>query len=143
MKRNLVVEWMHIGKDVGHTCVRCGETGVSVMAVIGQLRPMLEEEGIPVKIIETVLPDERIDESNSILLNGVPLEKIIGGMSVTATPCTSCACITGDDNVECRAVTVDGTLYEAIPPELIARAVIRALELDDPASRYSLRKQGK
>ncbi|WP_343241085.1 MULTISPECIES: DUF2703 domain-containing protein [unclassified Methanoculleus] len=51
-------------------------------------------------------------------------------MKVTSTPCASCACITGQDDVECRAVEYGGERYESIPPELIARAVLKALGLE-------------
>jgi len=130
MKQELVVEWRHIGKDVEHTCERCGETGHAVMSVIEEIRPLLEEEGITVRMIETVLPDEAIAESNSILFNGVPLEDLIEGMEVTSTPCCSCACMTGQENAECRAVEYNGERYESIPPELIARATLKALGLE-------------
>jgi uncharacterized metal-binding protein len=126
----LVVEWRHIGRDIENTCERCGETGKAVMDVIEEIRPILEEEGITVRFVETVLENEAIAESNSILFNGVRLEELIEGMEVTSTPCTSCACITGQDDAECRAVEYDGKRYESIPPELIARAALRALGLE-------------
>lgn len=126
----LVVEWRHIGSDVEETCERCGETGRAVMGVVEEIRPFLEEEGITVRFVETVLPDEAIAESNSILFNGVLLEDLIEGMEVTSTPCCSCACITGQDDAECRAVKYNGERYEAIPPELIARAALKALGLE-------------
>ncbi|MDN7024044.1 DUF2703 domain-containing protein [Methanoculleus sp. FWC-SCC1] len=129
----LVVEWRHIGKDVGNTCERCGETGRAVLAVIEEIRPILEEEGIEVRFVETVLPDDVVAESNSILVGGVPLEDLIEGIEVTSTPCASCACITGKDDVECRAVEYGGERYEAIPPELIARAALKALGIDTTA----------
>ncbi len=125
----LVVEWRHIGKDVGNTCERCEETGRAVLAAVEQIRPILEEEGIGVRFVETVLPNEAVAESNGILFNGVPLEDLIEGMEVTSTPCCSCACITGQDDAACRAVEYEGERYEAIPPELIARAALKALGL--------------
>lgn len=126
----LVVEWRHIGSDIENTCERCGETGKAVMDVVEEIRPILEEEGITVRVVETVLENEAIGESNSILFNGVPLEKLIEGMEVTTTPCASCACITGQDNAECRAIEYNGERYESIPPELIARAALKALGLE-------------
>ncbi len=126
MYNEIVIEWKHIGKDVENTCVRCGETGLAVLKAVADIRPGLESEGIKVRIVETVIPDDEINESNCILFNGVPIEDLIEEMSVKLTPCTSCACITGQDEVECRAVEVGGTLHEAIPVELILR-VIRKL----------------
>ncbi|MDD3858512.1 MAG: putative zinc-binding protein, partial [Methanoculleus sp.] len=51
----LVVEWRHIGRDIENTCERCGATGRAVMDVVEQIRPILEEEGIAVRFVETVL----------------------------------------------------------------------------------------
>jgi len=50
-------------------------------------------------------------------------------MTVTKTPCASCACITGNDDVECRAVDYGGELHEAVPAEIIRKAAIKALEI--------------
>jgi hypothetical protein len=130
LHREIVVEWKHIGKDVENTCERCGETGRAVLDVIERIRPILEEEGITVRLIETVLDNEAIRESNSILFNGVLLEDLIEGLAVISTPCCSCACITGQDDVECRAVEYGGERYESIPPDLIARAVLKALGIE-------------
>jgi len=132
-EQELVVEWRHIGRDIESTCERCGETGQAVMGVIEEIRPILEEEGITIRVVETVLENEAIGESNSILFNGVPLEDLIEGMEVTATPCASCACLTGQDDAACRAVEYDGERYESIPPELIARAALKALGIETTA----------
>ncbi|SCL74811.1 hypothetical protein L21_0695 [Methanoculleus chikugoensis] len=130
MKNELVIEWKHVGRDIENTCERCGVTGRAVMDVVEQIHPILEEEGIAVRFVETVLENEAIADSNSILFNGVPLENLIEGMEVTSTPCASCSCITGQDNVECRAIEYNGERYESIPPELIARAALKALGLE-------------
>jgi len=130
MRKELVIEWRHIGEDIEHTCERCGETGAAVLDVVEQVRPLLEEEGIAIHILETVLPNEAVAESNSILFNGVLLEDLLEGVTVTPTSCTSCAGITCKENVECRAIEYEGERYDAIPPELIGRAIQKALELE-------------
>ncbi|WP_305066538.1 DUF2703 domain-containing protein, partial [Methanoculleus sp.] len=126
----LVVEWWHIGSDIEHTCELCSETGKAMRETADRIRAALEDAGITVKFVENVLPHDAIADSNTILFNGVPLENLIEGMEVTSTPCASCACITGQDDVECRAVDYGGERYESIPPELIARAVLKALGLE-------------
>jgi len=133
MHNEIVIEWKHIGKDVTNTCERCGETGFAVIQAVEEIRPFLETVGIEVRILETVLPDEGIEESNIILFNGTPLEDLIEGMTVTATPCASCACITGQDDVECRAIEYEGERYEAIPAELIHRVILKLVaEMNGP-----------
>ena len=126
----LVVEWRHIGRDIENTRERCDETGKAVRDVVDQIRAVLEDVGITVRFVENVLPSDAIAESNSILFNGVRLESLVEGMEVTSTPCTSSACIAGQDGAECRAIEYNGERYDSIPPELIARAALRALGLE-------------
>jgi len=73
MKKELVIEWKHIGKDIEHTCERCVETGMALNAVLAEISMLLEMEGVRVRIIETVLPDDAVAESNILLFNGVPI----------------------------------------------------------------------
>jgi hypothetical protein len=131
MKKELVIEWKHIASGGGAICERCGETGKALAAAISEICMLLEMEGVAVTLHEIVIPNDEIAESNSILFNGVPLEDLIVGMEVTVTPCSSCAaCMGCEDDVACRAVEYDGERYEAIPPELIGRAALRALEME-------------
>ena len=130
MKKELVIEWKHIGKDVENTCGRCEETGTALKAVLAEISMLLEMEGVSVRMVETVLPDEAVGESNSLLFNGVPIEELLEGIEVINTPCCSCSCITCEEETECRAIRYNGEDYEAIPPDLIGRAAAKALEME-------------
>jgi len=44
MKKELVIEWKHVGRDIENTCERCGATGRTAIDVVEQVRPILEEE---------------------------------------------------------------------------------------------------
>jgi len=129
MKKELVIEWKHIEKDVGNTCERCQETGMTLAAVLAEIGTLLEMEGISVRMVETVLENDAVAESNSLLFNGVPIEELLEGIEVTATSC-SCSCETCEGDAECRALRYNGEEYETIPPELIGRAAVKALELE-------------
>lgn len=130
MKKELVIEWKHIGKDIEHTCERCEETGLTLKAVLAEIGMLLEMEGVSVRMVETVLPSDAVAESNSLLFNGVPIEELLEGVEVVNTPCCSCSCITCEEETECRAIRYNGEEYEAIPPDLIGRAAMKALELE-------------
>ena len=130
MKKELVIEWKHIGSDIDNTCERCHETGMTLAAVLTEISMLLEMEGVSVRVVETVLPNEAVAESNSLLFNGVPIEELLEGIEVTTTPCCSCSCITCEEDTECRALRYNGEEYEAIPPELIGRAAMKALEME-------------
>lgn len=124
----LTVEWRHVGEDVDTTCVRCGATGRTLAEVVDTIRPMLSARRIRVKTMETVLPPERINESNVILFNGTPIEDLLDDVEVEMTPCASCSCIVGSD-VECRAIVCGDETHEAVPADLIRQAALKAVGL--------------
>lgn len=129
MANTLTVEWRHIGEDVETTCVRCGATGRTLAEVVDTIRPMLSARRIRVKTMETVLPPERIAESNVILFNGTPIEDLLDDVQVEMTPCVSCSCITGTDDVECRAIVCGNETHEAVPADCIRQAALKAVGL--------------
>lgn len=124
--KKLEIEWRHLEID-GKTCVRCSETGKTLLEVISELTKTLEEKGITVNFTETILPAERIAESNIVLFNGIALEEVLPELTVSESCCESCSCITGSE-AYCRTVEYDGQTYEEIPEELIYRAAYRSLE---------------
>lgn len=121
----LVVEWRHIGEDIDATCERCAATGRVLAAVVEEVRPALAARGVRVEMVETVLPAERIAESNTILFNGTPLEDLLEEVRVEMTPCASCSCIVGTD-ASCRAIVCGDETCEAVPADLIRRAALKA-----------------
>ena len=127
MSGKLVIEWRHIGESVDGTCVRCAATGHTLAEVVAAIRPALSARRVRVQVVETVLPDERIAESNMILFNGVPLEDLIDEARVEMTPCASCSCITGTDAI-CRAIVCGDETHEAVPADLILKAALKVVE---------------
>ncbi|MDI9633468.1 MAG: DUF2703 domain-containing protein [Methanolinea sp.] len=132
MGKRLVIEWKHIGDDVRGTCERCSETGDAIREVLRDLGPYFTEKNVSPEFRETVLPGEEIAFSNTVTINGRPIEEYLGGSEVIHTPCQSCACLTGEDEAYCRAIVHGGNRYEAIPPDLIRRAFVAAVERDGP-----------
>ncbi|OPX74571.1 MAG: hypothetical protein A4E40_00432 [Methanoregulaceae archaeon PtaU1.Bin059] len=128
MNTVLTIEWKHIGNDVTGTCERCSLTGGAILDVLEELQPYFREKNITARFRETVLPDSKIDESNQVLINGVPMEEYLSDARVVQTPCCSCACITGHDEAECRAIEYEGNLYEAISPNLLKQVIIEVVE---------------
>jgi hypothetical protein len=124
--RELVIEWRHYDKE-GATCDRCSTTGTSVKEVVAGITGELAGKGITVTFSEIKLPEELMAESNLILLNGVPLEEILGA-AADENHCPSCSCLTGSDT-SCRTVEYEGESYEEIPVALIRKAAYKALGL--------------
>lgn len=67
------------------------------------------------------------NEAGKNITKGLQIIVISGNCSLSNC---SCACIFGQDDVECRAVEYEGERYESIPPELIARAALRGLGIE-------------
>jgi len=87
MNTVLTIEWKHIGNDVTGTCERCSLTGGAILDVLEELQPYFREKNITARFRETVLPDSKIDESNQVLINGVPMEEYLSA-PVPASPAT-------------------------------------------------------
>lgn len=117
-----MIEWRHLSVG-GETCERCGTTGAAVMEAVDDLTFELGKKDIRVLFREVVIDKDRLEESNLITFNGIPLEELIAG-DQTEPSCSSCSTLTGMDAC-CRAVQVDNQLYEAIPAWLIKRAALQ------------------
>jgi hypothetical protein len=125
--KELVIEWRHYDKE-GATCDRCAATGSSVREVIAELSLELADRGIRVRVVETKLPREQMEQSNLVLFNGRPLESLLDEAVAGENDCPSCSCLTGSQT-RCRTVTHEGKTYEEIPAELIRKAAKRAVDL--------------
>ncbi len=121
--KRLVVEWRHIEK-AGNTCVRCTDTGVALDTLIERLAKECQSSGWDIRLEETILGMDEIDQSNLILINGRPLESILPEASSGKSHCDSCCEFTGQPT-DCRTVNFGGETYESLPETLIREAVCR------------------
>ena len=133
MKKTLIIEWKHIGTTVTGTCERCSLTGGAILDVLEELQPYFRQKNVSARFRETVLHDARIEESNQVIIDGIPLEEYLSGAEVVQTPCCSCSCITGQDAAECRAIDYGGDRYEAISPDLLKQVIIAVVESGNEA----------
>jgi hypothetical protein len=118
-----MIEWRHLELG-GITCERCSLTGGSILDVLEELQPYFRQKNITARFRETILPDSQIKESNQVMINGILLEEYLSDARVVQTPCCSCACLTGQDEAECRAIDVGNERYEAIPADLLKWVII-------------------
>lgn len=120
----LRIRWQRLVDEDGGTCDRCGATGTALDEVFEKLRRALGEVGLDMVLEKQALSPSTFSadplESNRIWLAGRPLEEWIGGTVGQSACCSSC----GDS--DCRTITVDGTTYEAVAPELILEAGLLA-----------------
>lgn len=117
MSHHIRIEWRHYDKE-GLTCSRCNATGANLQQVVDECRA----RGITVELQETLLPYDRISESNLVLINGLPLEELLADAAVGESECPSCGCLSGQAT-QCRTMECDGETFEELTPELLRRGI--------------------
>lgn len=122
--KQLTITWKHYDKQ-GTTCDRCGKTGETIRQVVSEIMPELAKHDINLVYQEEKLEKDAIDQSNLILLNGVPFEQYLPDTRVSYTPCDSCSCLAGVDT-SCRAVVRNGRVHEDVSEELLIEAIHQA-----------------
>ena len=122
--KQLRIVWQRLVNTEGQTCDRCSATYEALWRAIPKLEGFLRPLGL-----EPTLETKEIDEesfkadpsvSNRIWIAGRPLEEWLAA-TVGASRCCS---VCGDS--ECRTVEIGGTVFEAIPQELILKAAMVA-----------------
>ena len=117
----IVVEWRHL--DVaGSTCERCRATGLELRRAVERVRTECAPMGVEILFRKTLLDADQIALSNTILINGVPLESILPHTLTSTNCCTSCGDLIGQPQ-QCRTLVHLGQEHEVIPRELIRQAV--------------------
>jgi len=120
----LTISWQRLVSD-GSTCTRCGSTEDELGKAVELLKNALSPLDIKVELQKSELTLEEFKKdpvkSNTILFNGIPLEKLIEAKTGKSQCCDVC----GDE--ECRTVEAGGESYEAIPAEVIVKAGLIAV----------------
>ncbi len=119
MKR-LEIEWRHLDKE-GRTCERCADTGEEVRSACETLAAELQPGGWEVVLKETLLTGDKISQSNSILINGIPIEELLPNARKGENCCVSCGELIGG-TIMCRTIERGGRTFERIPASLIRKA---------------------
>ena len=119
MKR-LEIEWRHLDKE-GRTCDRCADTGDEVRRACETLAGELQPRGWEVVLKETLLTGDEISQSNSILINGIPVEELLPDARKSENCCVSCGELIGGTAM-CRTIERSGRTFERIPASLIREA---------------------
>lgn len=126
--RDLVIETTVLRVD-GETCDRCGTTVETVRQAARDLQDVLFARNVRVRLIERAASPEQVDASNTVLINGRPVEEWLGARRVS-TDCPSCGDLLGRSTC-CGAIETDGALYESYTAEQIRDAAFAALGLAD------------
>jgi len=123
----LIIEWKHFDVS-GKTCARCSATGVNLAKAINELQVELALKGVQVEFKETKLPENRMAESNEVLIGGVLLERLLPNAKAGENNCPSCADLMENfTECHCRTISKNKEVFEEIPNELIKQAILNYL----------------
>ncbi len=122
--RSIVIETtvLRVGDK---TCDRCGTTVETVRSAARDLQDVLLALNVRVSLIEHASSTDEIDASNTVLINGRPVEEWLGAKRVS-TDCPSCGDLLGESTC-CGAIEVEGTVFESYTAEQIRDAAFAAL----------------
>ena len=126
--RSIVIESTVLRVD-DETCDRCGETVEAVRTAAEELTAALAPLGVRVTLVEHATTAEEIESSNSVMINGRPIEDWLGADRVS-TDCPSCGDLVGE-SVCCGAVRIGDTVQESFTVEQVKDAAISALGVVD------------
>lgn len=123
-EKTITIVWQRLISE-GVTCPRCGSTEENLEQAVLELKEKLKPYNIDIILEKKELTTEEFKKdpikSNSILFEGDSLEKLIS-VNISQSKCCD---VCGD--AECRAVEIEGSLYEIIPTDLIVRAGLIAV----------------
>ena len=122
--RSLVIESTVLRVN-GETCDRCGNTVEAVRTAVKELETVLTPLNIRVTLIEHAGAEDDVEGSNSVMINGRPIEEYIGAERVS-TDCPSCGDLLGKATC-CPANSVGGTIQESFTVEQVRDAAYAAL----------------
>ena len=120
----LRIVWQRLVSTAGQTCDRCGATHEGLQSATAKLKDALAPLGLE-PTLETKEIDERSFQADPSLSNRIwiadrPLEEWLGATVGSSRCCSVC------QDSACRTVEVGGTVFEAIPEELILKAALVA-----------------
>lgn len=138
--KTIKIKWQRLVSEE-QTCPRCGSTEQELEKVSKILDRSLAPLGIKVVLEKEVITPAAFKkdptQSNRIWINGRPLEDWLNAEAGKSECCDVC----GDS--ECRTVEVEGTVYEAIPADLIVKAgLLAAAEMLGQGSAGTVGKGG-
>lgn len=118
----IIIEWKHFDKN-GATCDRCSQTGINLQETIKDL-----QKDFDIKLIETKLTEDRMSESNQIIINGKLIEELLPDTKVGENFCSSCTDLTDNSSdCHCRTINQGENIFEDIPTDLIKTAILNII----------------
>jgi hypothetical protein len=121
--KKITIDWFCYEKE-GKSCGRCHESYRTIEQAMERIGSTLQERGISIELRQHKLDEERIDQSNTVFVNGKDVMSMLKERDDIFSYCRSCTSLTGKPT-ECRAFIYRNKAYESIPEEMIIEAVLQ------------------
>ena len=123
----IIIEWYCYEKN-GRSCDRCNESRRAIQRAVERVSISLQERGFGVELREHKLDDDRIDQSNMVIINGHDLVSLLKEREGIFSYCRSCTEITGKPS-ECRTFIYRSRAYEGVPEDMVVEGILLAAGL--------------
>lgn len=124
MMMPLPIVWQRLVSSEGQTCNRCGTTYEALQRAVAKLKKVLAPLGLEPVLETKEIPEKSFktdpSASNRLWIAGRALEEWLGAAVGSSRCCSVCG------ESECRTLEVGGSVFEAIPEDLILRAALVA-----------------
>jgi hypothetical protein len=120
----IVIEWRHV--DLGQPlCGHCSDTGANLWEAVTTLGQENLLDGVELEIENTILPPKQLEESNVVLINGIPVEKIVDP-GLISSGCSTCQ-VLNEKTGPIHTAAPGRDVFKAIPAEVLREAILKAL----------------
>lgn len=124
-RKQLVIDFLYLDLSV---CARCQGTDESMEDAIKEVAVVLQAAGFDLVVNKINITSKELAikyqflSSPTIRINGRDI-----AMEVKETVCEDCGDLCGDDSVDCRVWTYEGTDYNVPPKAFIINAILKAV----------------
>jgi hypothetical protein len=138
--RPLTIIWQRLVSSSGQTCDRCALTFAALQRAVAKLKDVLRPLDLQPTLQASEIQEETFkanpSASNRIWIAGKSLEEWLSARVGSSHCCSVCG------ESECRTLEVEGTVFEAVPENVIIKAaLIAAAQMIGPVSEAASEKE--
>jgi len=120
--KKITVEWFRCCKE-GQTCSRRENNSRVIHKIMAIMKPALMNMKIDLEMKEVMLADDRLNLSNTVMINGRSVEEILGEEEPEKTSCPLCSGPAGKD-AYCRTFVFRGSIVDSLCEEMLQEAIL-------------------
>lgn len=123
MNKKITIEFRYVDRN---TCSRCKKSGENAAKTYTKLKSELADLWVDVSFKTRKLPLSKLNQSNSVSINGKDVTALLGSKSDDQSKCYGCSKIMKKP-CKCRSYTYGGKAYPHITSRMIKDAIMKVL----------------